>query len=54
MTGDGILDVNLILEEHDSLVASAAVFLQCTARSNQEIEVSIFRVDALEWYGLLH
>jgi hypothetical protein len=53
MTEDGVLDVDLILKGHDSLVASAAVYLQCTARSNEEIETRIFGVkisDADDWY----
>jgi len=52
MTVDGVLDVDLIVKEHDSLVASAAVYLHCTARTNEEIETNIFQVEAsdkLEW-----
>ena len=57
MTADGVLDVDLILETHDALIARAALYLQCTARSNQEIETSIFLVktsDSLEWYAPSH
>jgi hypothetical protein len=53
MTGDGVLDVDLILEEHDVWIASAALYLQCTARSNEDIEKRIFGVkksDTDEWY----
>ena len=57
MTEDGVLDVDLILEEHDSLVASAALYLQCTAHSNEKIETSIFGIktsDSNEWYCPSH
>jgi hypothetical protein len=43
---DGVLDVDLIVKEHDSLVASAALYLHCTARTNEEIETNIFQVQA--------
>ena len=54
MTADGVLDVDLILETHDALIARAALYLQSTARSNQEIETSIFLVktsESREWYA---
>ena len=57
MTKDGVLDADLILKEHDALVASAALYLQCTARSNEEIERRIFGVkisDTEEWYESSH
>jgi hypothetical protein len=52
MTEDGVLDVDLILEDHDVWIASAALYLQCTARSNEDIEKRIFGVkksDTDEW-----
>ena len=57
MTADGVLDVDLVLETHDALIASAVLYLQFTARSNQEIETSIFLVktsEGLEWYNPSH